>query len=79
MVIKGLERLLLLLITKRRKFVLCSSGIHLNFKGLILSSNLLQAKMAQQGKEMRVGACKCFPHHSVKLVLLANGNMCELG
>jgi hypothetical protein len=30
--------------------------------------------MAKQGKQMRVGACECFEHHSVKLVLLANGN-----
>jgi hypothetical protein len=34
----------------------------------------MQAKMAQQGKQMRVGACKGFPYHSVTLVLLANGN-----
>jgi hypothetical protein len=30
--------------------------------------------MAQQGKQMRVGACKGFAYRSVKLVLLANGN-----
>ncbi len=30
--------------------------------------------MAQQGKQMRVGACEGFAHHSVKVVLLANGN-----
>jgi hypothetical protein len=29
--------------------------------------------MAQQGKQVRVGACKGFAYHSVKLVLLANG------
>jgi hypothetical protein len=29
--------------------------------------------MAQQGKQMRVGACEGFAYHSVKLVLLANG------
>jgi hypothetical protein len=38
------------------------------------ASTLLQAKMAQQGKKMRLGARKAFVHHSVKLVLLANGN-----
>jgi hypothetical protein len=30
--------------------------------------------MAQQGKQMRVGASKGFEYHSVKLVLLANDN-----
>jgi hypothetical protein len=30
--------------------------------------------MAQQGKQMRVGAREGLAHHSVKLVLLANGN-----
>jgi hypothetical protein len=30
--------------------------------------------MAQQGKQMRVGARKGFAYHSVKLVLLAKGN-----
>jgi hypothetical protein len=39
---------------------------------------LLQAKMAQQGKQMRVGARKGFVYHSVKLVLLANGNKYEV-
>jgi hypothetical protein len=34
--------------------------------------------MAQQGKQMRVGARKGFAYHSVKLVLLANGNMNEV-
>jgi hypothetical protein len=34
--------------------------------------------MAQQGKPMRVGACKGFAYHSVKLALLANGNMIEV-
>jgi hypothetical protein len=33
--------------------------------------------MAQQGKQMRVGACEGFAYHSVKLVLLANGNRYE--
>jgi hypothetical protein len=39
---------------------------------------LLQAKVAQQGKQMRVCARKGFPYHSVKLVLLANGNRYEV-
>jgi hypothetical protein len=39
---------------------------------------LLQAKMAQQGKQMRVGARKGFANHSVKLVLLATGNGYEV-
>jgi hypothetical protein len=30
--------------------------------------------MAQQGKQMSVGAREGFAYHSVKLVLLANGN-----
>jgi hypothetical protein len=34
--------------------------------------------MAQQGKQMRVGACEGFAYHSVKLVLLANGNRYEV-
>jgi hypothetical protein len=34
--------------------------------------------MAQQGKQMRVGARKGFAYHSVKLVLLANGNRYEV-
>ncbi len=34
----------------------------------------MQTKRAQQGKQMRVGARKGFAYHSVKLVLLANGN-----
>jgi hypothetical protein len=38
---------------------------------------LLQAKMVQQGKHMRVGAREGFPYHSVTLVLLANGNRYE--
>jgi hypothetical protein len=34
--------------------------------------------MAQQGKQMRVGARKGFANHSVKLVLLATGNRYEV-
>jgi hypothetical protein len=34
--------------------------------------------MAQQDKQMRVGAREGFPYHSVKLVLLANGNRYEV-
>ncbi len=30
--------------------------------------------MTQQGKQMRIGARQSFAYHSVKLVLLANGN-----
>jgi hypothetical protein len=30
--------------------------------------------MAEQDKQMTVGARECFAYHSVKLVLLANGN-----
>jgi hypothetical protein len=33
-----------------------------------------QSKMAQQGKQMRVGARKCFAHRSIKLVLMANSD-----
>jgi hypothetical protein len=39
---------------------------------------LLQARMAQQGKQVRAGAGKSFAYHSVKLVLLANGNRYEV-
>jgi hypothetical protein len=38
----------------------------------------MQAKMAQQGKRMMVGARKGFPDNSLKLVLLANGNRYEV-
>jgi hypothetical protein len=34
--------------------------------------------MAQQGKQMRVGAREGFAYHSVKLVLLANGRGYEV-
>ncbi len=30
--------------------------------------------MAQQGKQLRVGAREGFSYHSVKLILLANGD-----
>jgi hypothetical protein len=33
----------------------------------------LQAKMAQQGEQMRVGGCGGFTYHLVKPILLANG------
>ncbi len=34
--------------------------------------------MAQQGNQMRVGARERFAYHSVKLVLLGNGNRYEV-
>jgi hypothetical protein len=34
--------------------------------------------MAQQGKQIRVGARNGFAYHAVKLVLLANGNKYEV-
>jgi hypothetical protein len=34
--------------------------------------------MAQQGKQMRVGAREGFAYHSVKVVLLANDNRYEV-
>jgi hypothetical protein len=34
--------------------------------------------MAQQGKQMRVGAREGFAYHSVELVLTANGNWYEV-
>jgi hypothetical protein len=34
--------------------------------------------MAQQGKQMRDGACKGLPYQSVKLLSLANGNRYEV-
>jgi hypothetical protein len=33
--------------------------------------------MTQQGKQMTVGAREGFAQHSLKVVLLANGNRCE--
>jgi hypothetical protein len=39
---------------------------------------LLQAKMAQQSKQMRIGTRKGFAYHSEKLVLLANDNWYEV-
>ncbi len=39
---------------------------------------LLQAKMSQQGKQMRVGAPEGFAFNAEKLVLLANGNRYEV-
>jgi hypothetical protein len=38
----------------------------------------MQAKMAQQGKHMRVGAREGFAYHSVELSLLANGKRYEV-
>ncbi len=38
----------------------------------------MQAKMAQQGKQMRVGTREGFAYQSVKLVLLADGNRYEV-
>ncbi len=48
--------------------------------GLLCKLKLLicDYKMAQQGKQMRVGAREGFAYHSVKLVLLANGNRYEV-
>ncbi len=43
-----------------------------------LASTLLQANIAQQGKQMRVGARKGFACHSVKVVFLAQGNRYEV-
>jgi hypothetical protein len=34
--------------------------------------------MAQQGKQMRVGAREVFPYDAEKVVLLANGNRYEV-
>jgi hypothetical protein len=34
--------------------------------------------MARQSEQLRVGACKGFAYHSIKLVLLANGNRFEV-
>ncbi len=46
------------------------------FKSQVPTS--LQPKMEQQGKQMRVGARKGFPYHSMNLVLLATGNRGEV-
>ncbi len=63
-------------ITKTKKFVIQGFNWIAKFQSQVLSS--LQAKMAQQGKQMRVGARKGLAYHSVKLVLLANGNRCDV-
>ncbi len=63
-------------ITQNRKFVI--QGFIWNTKFLSQVPTLLQAKMAQQGKQMRVGACEGFAYHPLKLVLLANGNRYEV-
>ncbi len=51
--------------------------IHLSTKFQSQIPTLLQTWMAQQGKHMRVGA-RGFAYHSVKLVLLSNGNRYEV-
>jgi hypothetical protein len=38
----------------------------------------LQAEMAEQGKQMRVGAREGIAYNSVKLASLANGSKCEV-
>ncbi len=52
-------------------YEVCNLRIPLNYKILISSLTSLRAKMAQQGKQMRVGAREGFAYHSVKLVSLA--------
>jgi hypothetical protein len=66
---------LLLEITESRKFVIQGYIWITKFQSQVPTS--LQAKMAQQGKQMRVGVREGFAYHSVKLVLLANGNRYE--
>jgi hypothetical protein len=65
-------------ISDHQKKEVFDTGIQLDYKTLISSSNFTQYKMAQQGKQMRVGAHKGFAYNSVKLVLLANGNRYEV-
>ncbi len=62
-------------ITQSRKFVI--QGSIWSEKILISSFNFTASQMAQQGKQMRVGAFEGFGYQSVKLVLPANGNMYE--
>jgi hypothetical protein len=54
------------IITKRKKIVI--EGFMWITKFYYQFHTLLQVKMAQQGKQMRVGACEGFAYHSVKLV-----------
>jgi hypothetical protein len=63
-------------ITKSWKFVIHGFIWFTKFWSPI--PTLLQAKMAQQGKQLRVGAQEGCRYHPVKLVLLANGNMYEV-
>jgi hypothetical protein len=63
-------------ITKSRKFVI--RGFIWISKSWSQVPTILQAKMAHQSKQMRVGARKGFAYHSVKLVLPANGNRYEV-
>ncbi len=59
-------------ITKSRMFVIQEFNWITKFWSHV--PTVLQAKTAQQGKQMRVGACEGFPYHSVELILLAKGN-----
>jgi hypothetical protein len=67
---------LCLTISKSRKFVIQGFIRITKFQSQVSTS--LQAKMAPQGKERRVGAQEGFAFLSVKLVLLANGNRYEV-
>jgi hypothetical protein len=63
-------------IIKSRKFVIQGFVWITKFQSQV--PTLLQAKVAQHGKQMRVGACKGFWYNSVKLGLLANGSRYEV-
>jgi hypothetical protein len=63
-------------ITSSRKFVIQGFIYITKFESEV--PTLLQAKMAQQSKQMRVGAHEGFAYNSVKLVSLANGKMYEV-
>jgi hypothetical protein len=63
-------------ITKSKKFLILKFIGTTRFLSQV--ANLLQAKMAQQCKQMRVGAREGFPCKSVKLGSLANGKRSEV-
>ncbi len=67
---------LLLEIAKRIKFLI--QGFVWITQSWFQVPTLLQARMSQQGKQMRVGTRKDFTYHSAILVSLANGNMYEV-
>jgi hypothetical protein len=63
-------------ITKCKKFLIQRFIWITKFQSQVCT--VLQSKMAQQGRRMRVGVCKSLAYRSVKLVSLVNGNRYEV-